>query len=225
MAVNLDVDVGQLIRNFLNKGKKAGQKPGEAGTSFAMEQYKQAGIKCVIAICVTSILLWGINYLTKSSVTKDESEFTTLSQLEEAVTKMEQDIVSGKDLLAKNRKKVEEIMPMFSDVEGSKSLFKLVSGLAAQNRLIIKNLSQGEVIETITPAKFYQTKILLEMEGLYPSYMEFIKELERQKPLMNIESEELKLSTDSSGKRKLEISISFIDYSVKKEEYEEILQK
>jgi hypothetical protein len=227
MAVNLDADIGQIVKNFLNKkNKEAGANTGFGGNlSFSQTQYKQAGIKCVIVICVTAILSWGIHMLTKSSVAREQSEFTSLSQLSAAVTKMGQDINSSRDLLDNNRKKVEEIIPMFSDTESSKSLFKLLSTLAEQNNLVIRNLSQGEVIETTSPAKFLQTKILLEIVGFYPNYIKFLKGLESAKPLIKVESEDLKLSIDDAGQRALQVSLSFIDYSVQKQEYEKILQK
>jgi hypothetical protein len=226
MAVNLDADVGQIIRNFLNKkGKKTDPKTGKVeSASFATAYYKQAGVKCIIVFCITAILAWVISYVTKSSVVREQSEFASLSELEPAVVKIEQDIASSKDLLAKNSKKVEEIMPMFSDIEGSKSLFKLISVLAEKNNLIIKNLSQGEIIETTSPAKFLQTKILLEVEGFYPNYVKFLNELDQSKPLIRVGSEDLKLFVSAAGERKLNVTLDFIDYSVEKQEYEKVLQ-
>lgn len=227
MSVNLDADIGQVIKNFLNKkGKKTDPKSGKVKTpSFAKIQYKQALIKSIIVICVAAVAAWGISFLTKSSVKRVQSEFTSLIQLDEAVAKIEQDIISSKDLLAKNSKKVEEILPMFSDIEGSKSLFKLVSNIAEANNLIIKNLSQGEIIETTSPAKYTQTNILLEIEGFYPNYMKFKNQLAAEKPMIRIESENVSLHISSTGERRIGVDLSFIDYSVQKQEYEKILQK
>ena len=227
MAVNLDADIGQIVRNFLNKkGKGTASKAGKPKVlSHTAVYYKQAGVKCVIVFCIGAILAWGINYLTKSSVSREQSEFSTLAELEPAVVKIEQDIVSSRDLLVKNSKTVEEILPMFSDIEGSKSLFKLVSTLAEQNNLIIKNLSQGETIETTSPAKYTQTKILLEVEGFYPNYIKFLRQLEEARPLIRISDEDLKLFVNSAGERKLNVNLNFIDYSVEKQEYEKVLQK
>ncbi len=225
MAINLNMDVGQLIKGLMNKKNQAGsEKTPEKPSSLSAGYYKQAGIKSVIVLCSAAIIIWGINYLTEASG-RVESEFTTLEDIEAAVVKMEQDIVSSRELLGKNRKNVEEILPMFSDIEGSKSLFKLVSNIAEQNNLVIKNLSQGEVVETTAPSKFLQTKILLEIEGFYPNYIRFKNELVKQKPILRVESESIKLNVGLTGERKINISINFIDYSVNKQEYENVLQK
>ena len=212
MAMNLNMDVGQLIKNFLNKKGATQAVTGEKVESASISKvyYRQAAVKCVLVICTAAIIVWGINQLTTSSG-RVESEFTTLEEADAAVVKIEQDIASSRDLLDKNRKKVEEILPMFSDTEGSKSLFKLISNIAAQNNMVIKNLSQGEVTETTTPAKFMQTKILLEMEGFYPNYIRFKNELSKQREILRIESEDIKLNLGSSGERKININLNFID--------------
>lgn len=225
MAINLDMDVGQIFKNFLNKKGKSSESKKEAEKpSLSKAYYKQSGVKCILVICITAIISWGINYLTTSSG-RDESEFLTLDDVKAAVVKIEQDIASSRQLLEKNRKNVEEILPMFSDMEGSKTMFKLISNIAAQNGMVIKNLSQGTITETTTPAKFLQTNVLLEMEGFYPDYMNFKKELVKQKDILRIDSEVIKLTFGNNGERKINISVNFIDYSIEKQEYEKVLQK
>src|SRR5690606_25929369 len=104
-------------------------------------------------------------------------------------------------------------------------LFKLVSNIAAQNSLAIKNLSQGDMVETTLPARYQQTKIVLEAEGYYPNYIRFKKELFEKKAILKVESETVKLNVNSLGERKIQIFLSFTDYATNKDEYEKILQK
>ncbi len=224
MAVNFDMDVGEYIKSLLGK-KSAAKDNAKEDNSLAKQHYKQAGVKAIIIICITAIIGFGINYFTKAATEKETSDFTNNQDLSDAVVKIEQDITTSTAMLDKNRKKVAEILPMFSDKEGSKSLFKLISNLAAQNNLIINNLSQGETIENTNPAKYQETKILLDMEGYYGNYISFIKALNDQKPLLRVDSENTKLVTTKNGERKLQIKLNLVDYAIQKDEYEKILSK
>lgn len=223
MAINFDADVGQIIKDFFNK-KPSDNSSASAKPSKFNPLIKQAVLKLIIILSVAAILAWVINHISNSPVERAQSEFTTLQDLEMAVVKIEQDIASSRVLLQNNRKKVAELLPMFSNMEGSKSLFKLVSGLAASNSLVIKNLSQGETIETTSPSRFLQTKILLEAEATYASYLNFKQELHNQKPILSVEEETIKLKYTPEGERKIDIKLSFYDYSVDKREYEKVLE-
>jgi hypothetical protein len=223
MALNLDADVGQIIKDFLSKkSKDSSSSVKNNKASNALVQHLV--MKLIIILSVTAILGWLIHYVSNEPVARQESEFTSLLDLDMAVVKIEQDIASSRVLLGNNRKKVAQLLPMFSNMEGSKSLFKLVSTLTEQNNLVIKNLSQGETIETTSPSRFLQTKIVLEAEGSYPSYIRFKQELHQQKPILSIEEEVVKLKYDVNGERKIDIKISFYDYSVDKREYEKVLE-
>ncbi len=223
MAINLNADVGQILKGLMDKKKSGGGKG--KGPSVASIHYKQAATKCVMIACIALCLGWGINFLSNSSVQRDETEFATLEDLEAAVVKIEQDIASSRVLLDNNRKKVEEFLPMFSDIEGSKGLFKLISDVAEKNSLIIRNLSQGDTVESATPATHLQTRIMLELEGYYPNYMRFKKELSLKKPILKIDSEAVKLKIGPNGERRIGVSLSFMDYAVEKQEYEKALEK
>ncbi len=225
---NLDADVGQIIKNLFSKKKGGNTGAGAGGnksSSFSMVHYKQAAAKCIMISCGTIVFSWCINHFTEASTKRADSEFQTLAQLEEAVIKIEQDTATGSSLLEKNKKKVEEILPLFSDMEGSKTLFKLISNLAAENNLVIKNLTLGKTTEINNPALHTQNEILLEIEGFYPNYLRFKRALSKEKPIIRVQAELVKLLLTKEGDRKIEISLSFNDYSITKGEYEEILQK
>jgi hypothetical protein len=223
VAINLDADVGQIIKGLFNK-KPSESSTAKNGQSKFNPILKQAILKLVIIISIAAILGWVINYISNSPIERVQSEFTNLQDLEMAVVKIEQDIASSRVLLKNNRNKVADLLPMFSNVEGSKSLFKLISSLAAQNSLVIKNLSQGETVETTSPSRFLQTKIFLEAEATYASYLKFKQELQNQKPILSIEEETIKLKYTPEGERKIDIKLSFYDYSVDKREYEKVLE-
>jgi len=225
MAIDFNADVGTILKQLFNKKEKAADGKTEKNKAGINPHYKQAGLKCTLILCITAILSWCISYLTDPSTNKVGSEFHSLTDIETAVVKIEQDIASSRNLLTLNRKKVEETLPMFSDMEGSKAVFKLISNVAAENNLVIKNLSQNGFVEVTTPANFGQTIISLEMEGHYPNYMKFKQEMAKEKPVLRIEAENIKLHLGKTGERRISIGLSFIDYSVQKNEYEDILHK
>lgn len=226
MAGKLDIDVGQLMKNLFSKKKSGltGQgSGGQSGNVISMEYYKKTAVKSVFMLCATFFISMGINYFTKTSSNRLESEYSTIEEIDTAVAEIEQNISTSTVLLSKNRKKVAEIMPLFSDIGGSKTLFKLISNIAASTNMTINNLSQGDAKEQTTKSDYFRSKVTLDMQGYFQGYLNFKQMLSDQKPLLRLDSETIKLLLTKEGERKIQVTLDLTDYSIDKGEYENAL--
>lgn len=224
MAIDLNADVGKIIKDFL-KGKKDNASKGDSGDSKNIQLYKDAIMKVVIILCITVCIVYGISIFSSNPVKRGESEFTDNEKLNHALTKLENDISSSREIFSNNKKEVKEILPEFSSLGDSKNLFKLVSNLATNNSLVIKNISKGVTNKINNPTRYIQSTVFLEIEGFYSNYINFKQQLAKNKSILRIDSEKIKLKKDKFGERSLSINIALSDFSVNKEGYEELLNK
>lgn len=221
MAIDLNADVGKIFKDLMS-GKTSG---GNSGDGKSPNLYKEAILKVVITVCLIVILSYGINLLSSDPVKKDESEFTDNEKLMMALEKMEADITSSKSIFNSNKKKVKIILPEFSNYGDSKNLFKLISTLTTKNSLVIKNISKGVTNSINNPIRYIRNTVFLEIDGFYPNYIAFKEQLSKNKNILKIESEKIKLKKDKFGERSLNISLIISDFSIEKEGYEELLKK
>ncbi len=221
MAIDLNADVGKIIKDFFS-GKKA-DPISQRGKKTLNENYKQAILKTILILCFLISISYGINIVSSNPIARDNSEFTSVEQINDALEMLENNLASGNIMLKKNKEIVSELINYFSDIEGSKNLFRILSVLAAENNLAVKNITKGNSEDITSPANYQKNSVLLEIDGIYANYIAFKIALLRQKPILTINSEKVKVITTSYGERKLSIKLEITDYSVDKKIYQDLL--
>ncbi len=223
MALDLNADIGKIIKDFLT-GKK--QDPRiKRGRKKLDENYKQAILKTILIICVTASICFAISLFSESPIERQKSEFVDSAQLKQALSTIENNIIAAKAMLVNNKNAVNDIIGFFSDLEGSKNLFRTISTVASANSIILKNITKGNTEEISKPAPHQKTIVLLELEGSYVDYISFKEELQKQKPYLTINSEKVSVQRGASGYGRLSIILELFDFSVDKKTYEELLAK
>lgn len=225
MAIDLNADVGKIIKDFLNGNLKKESTQAGVRPSKNSELYKNAILKTIIILCVVLTMSYGINTLTRSPIKKDVSEFKTNEELIIALQKIDENIKSGKDIFTNNKKKATRIIPDFSNQGDSKNLFNLISNLATDNSLIIRNINKGISNKINEPIRYIKNTVFLEIEGFYSNYILFKKQMMENKSILKIESEKITLKKDKFGERRLIINLIITDFAINKEGYEELLKK
>lgn len=230
MAIDLNADVGQIFKDLLGGGKgKKSAKSGANKKSSADERsiggYKNAVLKTILIICLTAIVIWFINDKSMNPMQKEDSEFATNEQLQEALQTLKNNKKSAEKLLAKNTERATEILPEFSQIGDSKSLFNLITTLAESNNLVISDISQGKLMELKKPIQYFKNTVTLEIEGYYRNFVDFKRQLHAKKPILTVESEVISLKNTQYGDRKLKIQINLSDYSLETENYEKMLRE
>lgn len=227
MAVDLNADVGKIIKDLFagkKSGKNATGKVEKDGSIFSSPAIKQSILKSILAVCVTIMLSYLVHNVTSNPIKKLTSDYKNSIELEEAITKMDLDTQNAKRMFKNNSKKINEIMPKFSNLHGSKTIFKQITQIASEYGLIIKNLNQTNRKNLDKPIKHSEVEILLEMNGYYPNYVSFKKKLAMQKPYLKTNREILLLNFNKSGERRIDITLALTDYAIEKEKYKEIVQ-
>ncbi|HCR85555.1 MAG TPA: hypothetical protein DIV86_02640 [Alphaproteobacteria bacterium] len=225
MAIDLNMDIGTLVKGLLSKKTKSKNDGVTKGSGiFDNQAVKQSILKIILAICVTVILCFIINYFTANPIIKAKSEFQSNSDINQALEKLEVNIISAQSLLNSNRKKAEIILPLFSDLHGERTIFKQITNLASENYMVIRSINQLSATNKDKPIEHSEVQILLNVSGYYSNYLNFKKQLEKAKPYMKIDSEVLALNQSSETDRGIEISISLTDYAMPKKQYEKLLQ-
>lgn len=226
MAIDLNMDMGALLKSLFSKKSKAGDKPAEASSNiFANIAVKQSMLKIVLTLCVTTIMCFLVNFFTANPIKKTNSEFENLSGLQDAMDKLDANLISAKSLFSSNKKKVSAILPLFSELHGEKTIFKQITRLAAGNDMIIKSVNQISSVSKDKPLDHAEVQILLNISGYYSNYLNFKKELEKNKPYLRIDNEVLTLNQSIDGDRSIDISVNLTDYAMPLEQYEALLQK
>ena len=231
MAIDLNADVGQIIKDFLagKHKKKSSQASADSSadsvfSSKAKENYKNAVLKSVLIVCAAAIVIWLINQMTETPIKKDDSEFANTSQLKEAISQQELNIITTKNLYNSNKNQVSKILPEYSEMEGSKNLFNLVSQIAEKHTVPLNNIKKGVETPMMNPVKHTKTTIALQFNSSYPQYLNFKKELAAKKPILAVQSEQISLESDPYSQRSLNVTLILTDYSLDKDKYEKIIQ-
>ncbi len=224
MAIDLNADVGKIIKDFLS-GKKADPASKRGSKKELNHFYKQALLKATLITCVTISFCYTVHMLSSEPVVREQSEFTSVPQLQEAMQTLENNLLSSRKMLASNKENVGQIINYYSDSEGSKNLFRVISSIASDKSLAVKSITKGNSEEFSKPAPYQKSKVIVEIDGIYGNYAEFKQELMRLKPILTINSEKIKVTTSSYGERGLSFTLEITDYSVDKKSYEELLEK
>lgn len=223
MALDLNADVGKIIKDFLS-GKKADPRT-KRGKKKLDENYKHAILKSILILCITTTICYVIHLYSQSPIARTKSEFVDSAQLRDALTTIEANINSAKAMLVNNKHAVSDIIGFFSDQQGSKNLFRTISTVASANSISLKNITKGNTEQISTPAPHEKTIVLLELEGAYVDYISFKEELLKQKPYLTINLEKVAVVQGSNGERRLSISLELLDFAVNKKTYEDLLAK
>ncbi|MDX1949093.1 MAG: hypothetical protein SFT90_01170 [Rickettsiales bacterium] len=221
MAIDLNADVGKILKDFLS-GKKS-DPTTKRGKKTLNEHYRQAILKTIIILCFLISICYAINLISSNPIIRDNSEFTSSEQISNELATLENNLTLGQSMLKKNKEIVSELINHFSEIEGSKNLFRILSVLASENNLAVKNITKGNTEDISLPANHQKNSVFLEIDGIYANYISFKLALLEQKPVLTINSEKIEVTTTSYGERKLSIKLEITDYSVDKKIYKDLL--
>jgi hypothetical protein len=224
MSIDLNADVGKIIKDLLSK-KSSANLAIEGDKSVERQNYKSATLKIVLIFCAAAAIIWVINHFSQSPIEKSESEYKTVKHLQDALQQQELNIISTKNLLNINKKKASEILGEYSEIGGSKNLFNLISTIAERYSLTLINITKGATRSFNNPVPHNKITVLVELESSYPQYLKFKKELFEKKTILRVLSENIKLDKNPFTEKKLRIKLILEDYSIDKEGYEGIIAK
>jgi hypothetical protein len=233
MSLNLNADVGKILRDLLDK-KKSGSGGAVTKTGFAakIDLYKNTVLYSVLILCAFLSLVFAMYHKANNSVTHDESEFKTSPEIEDAMVKIDADLASQKLILKKNIVKAKEILPKVTATGEEKKLFKLISFLAEKNNLYIKQISKGVVnVVQKTEAdkqqvkKFIESPINIEITGGFADYLAFKQDLINEKPVLRVDSEQVQINKIVESKSSISIVAKITDFITDKQDFEKVIQK
>lgn len=242
MAVDLNVDMGDLMKKLMNKNGK-GQSVANvsaAGGGSAMEKimfYKYiilAGF--VVMLCAVYFFLNIYASATKENMEK-EAKLTELLKKKEELVQLKQRADTIKNTLSKSKERYLEELSHFGNSEDLGELYQSVSKLATKYNLIVLNIKEVEPPkvtpkkgkdgkEIVEPKKLVsakEIKVDVELKGAYNEYMLFKEDLSIAEMLLNVNTENIKVGKSTIDKNLIYAKLNLSTYAIDKTSFQEVM--
>jgi len=242
MAVDLNADMGEIIKGLMGGKKDGSSSSGDLAGSLA--PYKNAIIFFVITLVLLGLYI-GLYYIPmKEANEKKQEEIAELVKLKSETKDLEKKIVFIKSKLGKSREQYIESLSHFGNSEDLGELYRSVSTLAAKYDLAVMHIeeivpkapkaepkkrrkSKKDKKEAKAPAKpkieFKEIVVDVELKGRYGDYIKFKEDLAIAEMLLKVNEETIKVNSDETEAGKVYVELNLSTYAIDKSKFQSVL--
>lgn len=237
MAINLDMDMGELIEALMKKGK--GKKPAKteaadapAGekkatpASKAANPYKKSLVLTGGVLGVFALVMLGVYMPYNSSLSAKQQKIVELKEKAKELTVVSAESVAVKNDIKANADYYKSVLSQFGEHEDIGNLYSTLSNVATRNRMVVVNVKESA--KTLKDEKKFGTlikrkEISAVLEGRYADYMAFKKALANEPVPLAIKAETIKLAQDKSQAGKIFVQLTLLTHTIDKEPFKKLL--
>lgn len=142
MAVDLNMDMGAIVKGFLAKQSRGQAMPSGHGLKNQLEAYKIAA-SILAGVFLISVIYIGLIYIPiKDKINKKTEELNKVLEMKNQLSVLDGQIVQLKKKLDKSKEEYLESLAHFGNSEDLGSLYQTVSTLAAKYNLVVLNVKE-----------------------------------------------------------------------------------
>ncbi|MCB2081813.1 MAG: type 4a pilus biogenesis protein PilO [Rickettsiales bacterium] len=231
MAMDLNADVGELLKQWLrqeNKKAASAKAPTVAldkkkhAISLKRYYYVMAVFAGMMALLATYVGAYAIPQWNANA--KLEQRRMVLQEQQDGLGLLENNERTLSRKMEQSLPEYRTLLGAFDTEEDMDRLYQSISSLAAAYDLKITQIKHN----TLTPhAKIKavgEVAIDLNLSGGFTQYMAFKKQLADERPLLDIRSEVLQVGQDATTPGKLHIRMTLTSYVIDKTPHYQILE-
>ena len=200
--MNLNVDIGDLIKSLTSR-KKSGDSP--APEQDPRVKYIAVGI--VLALIVAGYLYF-VYFPQQKEIRQMQALIDSTWQLKEEILTLDRQILLKQTELDEGNARFEELNRLFHNKQELEDLYRNISLLALTYELLVAKLekgieepvfadkppiNRGEGVPPLKEVAFYKISVKFEFIGDYMSYTNFRRDLAKQRKIINIDRESIKV--------------------------------
>lgn len=249
MAIDLNADMGTIIKELLAKRSSGGSGGGGMSNplgSFPIEAYKYAIIITVAMLVVIGVYLSMIYFPLRQENSKKTEELNKAIEMKNQLSVLDGQIISLKKKLDKSKEEYIESLSHFGNSEDLGALYQTVSMLATKYGMVvlnIKELAQPKerpkpvakkpakkgAKEEQAPKKpaidVKEIKVDVELKGHYGDYMKFKEDLALAAILLKINSESIMVKDEKEEQGSIYIKMNISTYAIDKKPFQGVVTK
>jgi Tfp pilus assembly protein PilO len=245
MAVDMNVDVGQLIKGLFSKKEKA-----EGGAKNPPNPHAKTAIGVVGVIVIIAAYVYFIYLPTQADLKVKNEKISQIEMLKYEIEDLTTNIEEAEKVLAVAQKEYERRTTLFHTDKELEDLYGQISLLAMQNKLMITKIQKGierpvftgescsngmtdenefeedeqftddEMSVQLQKVGYYEFVVNLELSGNYNQFTRFRSGLAELKKIININNETITVPESGSG-GDVKVRSSIATYRLPKNESEE----
>lgn len=216
--MNLNVDIGQILRSLLQKRKAGGISQPLASTPYKEAIIYTLLIVTLFTLCVS--LLQAPRYKETIEKRKKLEQLYSMQQNFEGIT---QQIADLKQKMIQQKQHYHDILEYFSNSKDLGKLYQSVATLSSLYNITVVSMKESEA----TPLSQYEMigAILVDVElrGNYNAYMKFKEDLYKNEPLLRIQKESMQVGQDASNPGLIFVKLQFSTYAIDKKPFLEAI--
>ena len=228
MSINLDMDMGQLIKGLFNKNSQASvEQPVVPQTAHKKESiYKKPVLAGVAVFLFFGAFMAGVYSPYRAEIVGKKGELVEmkdkqgqLSKMKSEVRALEQDLIATKD-------HYRDLLEYFGDQEDIGYLYESVSQIATQHQLVVINVKEtgkANAKHGRNDTVVKENEVEIELSGRFKNYMSFKESLASEKALLDIRSENIQVVQDETNPGKISAKLKIIVYTIDKEPFRKLL--
>jgi len=224
MAIDMNMDIGELIKNlFAKKGPK--------GTSSVLTGNPYAKI-IIAGILVLLVIIFYVVYVympMQEKLEQQERQISQVNNLRNDIAVLSVRITKEEIKLEAAKKDFNSRTKLFHTDKELEDLYRHISMLALSNQLMVSKLEKvGEtpVFEVqkgssskkksakdkVKKVAYYEFKVRVEISGNYSNYTKFRKGMAELKKIINIDVEKIIVLESKTKKGEVKVSTTLATY-------------
>ena len=236
MAINMDMDVGELIKSLFAK------KRSKRGTSSALMDgpYAKIIISGVLVLLVIILYIVYVYVPMQEKLEQQKRQISQVNNLKNDIAVLSVRITKEEIKLKASKKDFNSRTKLFHTNKELEDLYRHISMLALSNQLMISKLEKvGEtpVFEVqkgssskkksakdkVKKVAYYEFKVRFEISGNYSNYTRFRKGLAELKKIINIDVEKIIVLESKAKKGEVKVSATLATYRLPTNESEKTI--
>jgi len=235
MAIDMNMDVGELFKNlFSKKGAKG------ANTGIADSPYAKIIIASIVVLLVIILYVVYVYLPMQEKLQKQQEQISQISNLKNDIAILSTRITKA-DIKFKDAQKNYNLKTkLFHTEKELEDLYRHISMLALSNQLMvlkIESMGKKPIYEVQKePSKkakdknkevskkvaYYEFKLAFEISGNYANYTNFRKGMAELKKIINIEEEKVVVLETENKQGEVKVSAILATYRMPTEDEENI---
>jgi Tfp pilus assembly protein PilO len=230
MAIDMDMDIGDLIKNLLaKKGSKGEQSP--------YIKVMVAGMAVFLAIILYVIFVY---MPMQEKLEQQQRQISQVNNLKNDIAILSVRITKAEIKLKAAKKEFNSQTKLFHTDKELEDLYRHISMLALRNQLMVLKLEKvGEtpvfevqegsvskkkgVKEKVRKVAYYEFKVRFEISGNYSDYTKFRKGLAELKKFIDIDAEKIMVLESTTKKGQVKVSTTLATYRLPANESEKTI--
>lgn len=243
MAVDLNMDMGAIIKGLLNKksGDSSSASMGSNDDIVAKIKPFAGAIGLFLTTVILFVLYYNLYYtpMVQANLKKEE-QIKKLENLKSQTATLEQKIASIKKTLVDSKDTYLESLSHFGNSEDLGELYRSVSTLAAKYGLTVLNIKELGTTSNMDAPKgmkpeeaaklpkpqteVKEIQVEAELKGPYSEYIKFKEDLAIAEMLLKVNSEDIKVKSDKSDQGNIFATLNLSTYAIDKKPFQKVME-